>query len=346
VRLWDVASGTQTAEFDGHGLRVLSVSFSPDGSHLASTSDQGGQLYIWDVRQQEDPRTYRVGQGLITSLVFAPDSSLLGMVGYNGSSRLYLIEQDQSRILLGSSVAKKSLAILQDGRVVTISDQGAIALLRATDQQATTLTGMDGLPLNVVVSGDGSLIVAGSSTGAIGRWDSSTGAARSPLQSTQLKQINDLAVNDDGSLIAAGGPQDDPRIEVWDGQSGELRSTLPAGDAAIIAIEFQPRGNLLAAADLGGTLRIWNTQDGALVKTIDATSQQQWFSTVAFSPDGATLMTGTPTGQITFWNPQTGEAVATLPQLEFGVFSAAFSPDGRRLVVGLADQSVRFFEVA
>jgi WD40 repeat protein len=346
VRLWDIDSGTQTAEFSGHGLRVIALSFSPDGRHLASTSDQGGQLYVWDVRQQEDPRSYRVGQGLITSLVFAPDGSMLGMAGYNGTSRLYLIEQEQSRLLLGSSIARKPLAILKDGRVVSITDGGAVAVASPNDAQARALGGLDGRPLNVAVSGDGSLIVAGSSTGAIGRWDSATGEPRAALQSQQIKLINELAVNDDGSLIAAAGPQDDARIEVWDAERGELRHTLPAAAGAIVALEFQPRGTLLAAAALDGKLRIWNAQDGTLVKTIAATQQQQWFSAVAFSPDGSTIVTGTPTGQINFWNARTGEAAAALPQLEFGVYSAAFSPDGERLAVALDDQTVRFFEVA
>ena len=38
VRLWDVASGKETARLEGHGDAVWSVAFSPDGTRLASGS--------------------------------------------------------------------------------------------------------------------------------------------------------------------------------------------------------------------------------------------------------------------------------------------------------------------
>ncbi|KPV50193.1 hypothetical protein SE17_28400, partial [Kouleothrix aurantiaca] len=62
VRLWDVASGAQRSELRAHGLRVLSLAFSPDGAHLASTSDQGGQLILWNVASGEAERSLQVGQ--------------------------------------------------------------------------------------------------------------------------------------------------------------------------------------------------------------------------------------------------------------------------------------------
>src|SRR4029079_8803586 len=120
VRLWDVARGTQTAELRGHNLRVLAISFSPDGQHLASTSDQGGQLFIWDVRQPESaPQGLRVGLGVVSSLVFSPDATALAMVGYNGTARLQPLNQERFRVLVGASAANKSLAFLSGGRLVS-----------------------------------------------------------------------------------------------------------------------------------------------------------------------------------------------------------------------------------
>ncbi|MEO7911054.1 MAG: hypothetical protein ABIV47_15530, partial [Roseiflexaceae bacterium] len=91
VRLWDAASGTQTAELRGHGLRVLSIAFSADGQSLASTSDEGGQMLIWDVQQASVLNSLHVGQGLISSILYSQDGSVLGTVGYNGTARLQLL---------------------------------------------------------------------------------------------------------------------------------------------------------------------------------------------------------------------------------------------------------------
>jgi WD40 repeat protein len=343
VRLWDVASGTQTAELRGHNLRVLAISFSPDGQHLASTSDQGGQLFIWDVRQPESaPQGLRVGLGVVSSLVFSPDATALAMVGYNGTARLQPLSQERFRVLVGASAANKSLAFLSGGRLVSITDQNTIAIVGPSDPQAKMLEGLDGKPLNVVTSSDGAVIAVGSSSGAIGLWDGTSGAAQATIKSG-LKVVYGLAISPDGKLIAAGGPPDDPRIEIWDAATGKLRQTLSGGTAGITEIAFQPHGDLVAASDIQGALRIWSTLDGKLVRNISASQQQQWFSTLAFSADGRVLTTGSPNGEIVFWNIQTGERAAILPPLAtgVGVFSLAFSPDGQLLALGLSDQTVR-----
>ncbi|HEU5100461.1 MAG TPA: hypothetical protein VFU22_15640 [Roseiflexaceae bacterium] len=343
IRLWDPISGTQKAELNGHGLRVLSMSFSPDGTKLASTSDEGGQMLVWDVEQAGVTNSLHVGQGLITSIMFSHDGTVLGTVGYNGTARLQLLSEERSRTLLGAAAANKSLAFLSEGRVVSITDQSTLAVIGPNEPQAKALEGLDGQPLNLVTSADGQLIVAGSSTGAIGLWDAN-GAAKPQIRSG-VKLAYALAVSADGEFVAVGGPPDDARIEVWDTATAKLRQTFPGNDASITNLAFQPGGDLLAATDLGGALRIWNVRDGKLVQQIAATPQQRWFSALTFSPDGSMLVTGSPNGDAVFWNPQTGEDVAILAGRATGngVYSLAFSPDGQLLAFGLSDQSVRLF---
>jgi WD40 repeat protein len=343
VRLWDAASGTEKATLRGHGLRVLSLAFSADGQRLASTSDEGGQLLVWDVQQADALNSLHIGQGLITSLLFSQDGSVLATVGYNGTARLQLLDQDRFRTLPGSAAANKSLAFLSAGRIVSISDQNTLEVITPNQPQAKELTGLDGRPLNVVTAADSDLIVAGSSTGVIGLWDAS-GTAKPPIR-TDLRVAYALAVSSNGEFVAVGGPPDDARIQIWDTASAKLRQTFDATDASITNLAFQPGGDLLAATDLQGSLRIWNARDGKLVKQIAATPQQQWFSALAFSPDGSMLVTGSRNGETVFRNAQTGEQVAILAgsPAGIGIFSLAFSPDGQQMAFGLSDQSVRLF---
>src|SRR6266511_2695173 len=189
VLMWDVASGTQKAQLDEHNFRVLSISFSTDGQHLVSTSDQGGQLLVWDVNQPDTISRFKVGEGAITALTFSPDSNILGTVGANGTARLYLLANDRTRTMLGSSRANKSLAFPADGQLVSISQEGTLTLFGPDDVQGKALEGLDGRAVNVVTSDDGKLIVAGSSTGAIGRWDGATGAPRPRIRSENIPQV-------------------------------------------------------------------------------------------------------------------------------------------------------------
>lgn len=348
VRLWDIATGTQQAVLQGHGLRVLAVAFSPDGTHLASTSDQGGQLLLWDVATGRVERSLRVGQGVVTGLHFSPDGTILGSVGYNGATHMHLLQQKQFRTLIGSPLALNSLVFLDNRHVASIADDGTVALLDLSAGNGNVLQGAEGNAVNLAASADGTLLAAGSDTGAIMRWNGTNGQPQ-PVLHGKLGFVYALAVSSDGGLIAAAGPARDPQIEIWDAVGGKLLHTIPADNGSAIAIVFQPRGGALAVATAEGKLQLWDARSGALAQTITVPPEQGRFSALAFSPDGTMLVTGAPTGELTFWEARSGAQVAALPPLDTnqsGVYAAAFSADGQQLALALGDQSLRLLSLA
>ncbi|KPV50192.1 hypothetical protein SE17_28395 [Kouleothrix aurantiaca] len=269
-------------------------------------------------------------------------------MGYNGNTRLHLLKQNSFRTLAGSAQALNSLAFLSNTRAASISDEGDVALLDLSAGNGEILQGMQGKALNLAASADGKLLVAGSDTGAITRWDGATGKPLPALSGGQLPLVYGLAVSSDGALIAAAGPARDPRIEIWDAAGGKLLHTIGDSSVPIAALTFQPRGNLLGIATIDGKLQLWDAKAGTLAETISAPAEQGRFSTLAFSPDGTLLITGAPTGDITFWDARNARRVAALPALDrnrSGVFTATFSADGAQLALGLGDQSVRVLEL-
>lgn len=327
---WNTATGEELGRFEGHRLSATGATLSGDGNQLAATSGDEGLLLLWEVDGRALVNSLRVGQGIITALAYADDSDTLATVGYNGVLRLNQISSERSQVLVGSSIASQPIAFLPSERAVAIGDEGQIVVLDG--QSVQELSGLDGRPLNVVVSADGSTIAAGSATGAIAVWDGQTLAVRTTLQS-QLAAVPNLVISDNGALVAAGGPPSDPRIQVIDTASGEIRRTLDTLSGGITGLAFQPRGQLLAASDVIGTLTAWDAQSGQTVYSAQATQEQGRFSGVAFSPDGMLLATGTLGGELVFWNAANGAEVARVSVPQSRVITLAFSPDGQQLAV-------------
>ena len=122
-----------------------------------------------------------------------------------------------------------------------------------------------------------------------------------------------------------------------------LRFEQAAG--GIYGINFSPDDSRLATLDLDGQVRLWNTADGRLVRTLGSIPAGNTFilnntlrytfgiGTLAFSPDGRTAAStwydqSTPM----LWDLNTGTALRPIRGFYLWCPSAAFSPDGKTLM--------------
>ncbi len=341
VRIWDVERGVQTAMLDVHRLDIFSIALSPDGKRLASVSDQEGRVIVWDLMQRRPDLNLRIGLGLITSLVFSPDSEVLGSVGYNGIIQLRLLADDQVRQFAGSVTSVQSLAFLPNGRLAAITEQDTVRLIDFVQETSDDLPGMRGTPLCIAADPGGSVMAVGTSDGTVVLWDGLTGRLVRSL-TTDLPAVFLVALSSDGEFVAAAGTPNDPRIEIWRISDGRRVQTLSGVQNAITGIAFQPGGTLFAATGTDGVLQMWNYRTGTFERSIRAAPEDGWFTALAFSPDGALLATGTPTGVIQFWNPANGEEIGRVEQ-QFGVLALAFSPDGAQLASAGRDAGVTIY---
>jgi WD40 repeat protein len=142
----------------------------------------------------------------------------------------------------------------------------------------------------------GTMLVSGSRDGEIIVWDSEHLEVYSRFTALKDGIAEIVWSNNDSNIIVAGFGVDDRDSLKKFSLSGDTLLVNIAG--AIEAISLNPSGNLLAIANPGGFLSIY---DEATLSNLGYKEIEEYFTSTAWSPDGNFVATGTLDGSIYIW---------------------------------------------
>ncbi|MDR2701672.1 MAG: caspase family protein [Spirochaetaceae bacterium] len=84
IKIWDVETGKELFNFGGHDGYVFSLSFNPDGKHLASSSGDR-TIRIWDTETGKELDILRGHRDLVSSVAFSTDGKRLVSGSYDNT---------------------------------------------------------------------------------------------------------------------------------------------------------------------------------------------------------------------------------------------------------------------
>jgi WD40 repeat protein len=298
VILWDAQTGKDIHTFS-KGLEQdqpggAFVTFSPDGTRLASTTS--GEVKVWDSDTGKDLRT----------LNFSVKPTLFSFIYVAFCS-------DRKRLVSASK------GMVQEWDIQT-----------GKELRNLNLENKVGSEIQVVVSPDG-MRLASHSTSTEGAdhsvkvWDTQFGNELLCFHG-HYARISDLAFSPDGQFLASASW--DKSIKVWDLQARPEPFVLK-GHIGISGVSFSPDGKRLASATEDGVIKVWDTQTGQAFLSFRA--QKGRLGEIKFSPDGKLLASASWDTTVNVWDAQTGRPVITLSGLPPGARNVAFSPDGSRI---------------
>jgi WD40 repeat protein len=182
LRVWDVATGKERAELNGHKDFVSAVAYAPDGKTFASGSHDG-TVIIWDAQTLKSKLTLAAFQGEIVSLAYSPDSTTLlagsttwaGLEQQKHTLKHYEVRTGKLRWeVKPSGHDMRGVQFLPDGKLVTFgASQDVVFLDARTGEYWAWMRSSDKKQgcWPVVLSPDGKTVVTGDSRGCVRVWD-------------------------------------------------------------------------------------------------------------------------------------------------------------------------------
>lgn len=331
VKLFDVTDGKLLRSFVGHQYPINAITFSPDGTRLA-TASLDGTVKIWTVANSGLELTLPGLEMSVETVAFTPNGATV--VGGDAGGTIWIWDAKSGALLRkykAHSGSVEVLSISPDGKyLISGSQDRTIKLWSLANGK---LLKSSGNQTHFILSGayapDGKTFVSGSWNKTLQVWDAAT---LKPLRTMtgHTGLVTSLAFTPDGSRLISGGQ--DRSIRVWDYATGKPK----------LILEGQSGGEKPTASKAAETgNRYWNSFEGIFV---------------AVAPDGKKFLSGSADSTVRLWDLESGEPVARffnlpgsdwLTMTEAGFFAGSQrSEELINVVRGLTSYSgAQFYEV-
>jgi len=366
LRLWDVTTGQLLRSFeDDDRYEEMACAFSPDGSVLLGSSDDG-ILRLWDAATGELLQELREHRGYrVRRCTFSPDGKLVLSASDDMTLRLWDVITGQClRVFEGHGSWVNGCAFSPDGQTI-VSAAGDfthdnMGNFTHNDNTVRVWDAKTGEPLKVLrghtepviacaFSPNGKQVVSAALDATLRLWNVASAQCLRVFQGHQTN-VTACDFSPDGRNIVSGSL--DRTLKLWEAGTGRCVGTLRGHTDIVNSCAFSPDGQTVLSASGDKTLRLWDVRPQITTARTPARSFEGHSDQVqccAFSLDGRFLITGARDATLWLWDTATGRRIrAFTGHLDYasGVKGCDFSPNGSRVVSAAGDKTLHVWDTA
>ena len=303
---------------------IYSLSFSPDGSKIASGGNDK-KVLVWD------PYTGK----MLTS--FSRHKKSVNMLFYYKNNIIFSSDDNKT---LGWNVQTQKIIFdsknysLEDYKRTIISDNGnSIALVFDTED----IYNSDSIIKNVI-NDTAKMLNHQNKSQTVLIGDPISGDILTEF-TDHTNIINVLKFSPEGNIIASADR--DNIVKVWASENGSILTDFNRHKDLINTLAFSPDGKRIASGSNDHTVKIWDIKSGRIL--VNFTEHDTGVNAVTFSPDGNKIVSGGNDNKVKVWSSKTGNLHTEFNQHKDNVNAVSFSPCGHKIASGSSDNTVKIW---
>ena len=344
ITILDVETLSVVREIRVHTSVINSLAFSPDGSHLASTSDDWS-VRIWEVSSGDLFLMPYVGnEKHFCSVTFSPDGKRVACGSWDGTITVWDAESSESigKLSLPDNPGWPAffLAYSPDNTnvVAVVANETEWQWVRPNEAVGAPPPSKARFHC-LAVDPDGSRMYRGVQQTTIQVWDVDVLAR--PITNHCYYSVSSVALSPDGKRIAAG--TNDLTVRVWDAGSGVLlRMSAMQHSDYIRFVCFSPDGKHISSGGDDMDIRIWDAETGHPVRALEGHTHSVSYG--AYSPDGTRFVSCSRDATVRLWDSSSWQQLKVMTEHTEWVCAVAFSPDGSLIASATdEDKSIRLW---
>jgi mono/diheme cytochrome c family protein len=295
LEVWNVADGKLEKRVRTRTRRSLSMAFLPDGKLVVA----GGRP-----SEEGDVRVYDLNGG---TPKMQDGVAILDGVNDKGVLIKHLYDTDDEVMAVAVSPDGKKIAAGGCDRIVNVWDVSEgydkVKLDQSFENHADFVFGVAFAP-------DGTHLLTCSRDKTAKLWDLTTKESVLTFPDHQ-NYVTGVAIKSDGKVgYSAGG---DNQLRSWNAAgdaAGKQQKVVGNHGKPILKLVQHPKLPIMATCSADGTVKTWNPETGAALKTMAEPINDEVFS-VAISPDGNFVAAGAYNGVVKVWKAADGSVVKT-----------------------------------
>ncbi|HEX3073161.1 MAG TPA: T9SS type A sorting domain-containing protein [Ignavibacteriales bacterium] len=302
------------------------LSFSPDGKYIAAGDLD--KIKYWRIDDGSLVHEFREKvEEVVWTFAFSSEY-LIG--GYSSGIKYWRTDDGSLERTIPTSNSVSKICISPDGQYLINSVYNKIELRNLNDGSLIrTFVGPSTSIASLCFSADGQFIAVGYDNFTVKIWRVADGVM---IHSENTWARNSLSFSSDGKYFACGYYKE---AIIWDydyitSPNSDIMRIIDAHSATIRSIDFNHDGEHIVSGSEDGTVKIWNINNGSLVRKIDGNINSKNYA--VFSPDGQYLAYSS--SQNTYITRLSDSSLISTIDLQ-GAAHLAFSPDGNNLATVL-----------